>query len=65
MDAGPARLIKCRDPAMAAMLATDPVTSAHCVRAGERLVCVPEAKLAAFRKGLARLGLVLPETSRG
>jgi hypothetical protein len=65
MDAGPARLIKCRDPAMAAMLATDPVTSPHCVRAGERLVCVPEAKLAAFRKGLARLGLVLPETSRG
>lgn len=64
-DAGPARLIKCRDPAMAAMLATDPVTSPHCVRAGERLVCVPETKLAAFRKGLARLGLVLPETSRG
>ena len=64
-DAGPARLIKCRDPAMAAMLATDPVTAPHCVRAGERLVCVPEPKLAAFRKGLARLGLVLPETSRG
>jgi hypothetical protein len=29
------------------------------------LVCVPESRLAAFRKGLAKLGLVLPETERG
>ena len=64
-DAGPARLIRCRDPAIAAMLSSDPVTAPHCSRAGERLVCVPEPKLAAFRKGLAKLGFVLPETVRG
>jgi hypothetical protein len=64
-DAGPARLIKCRDPAIAVMLTSDPVTAPHCTRAGERLVCVPEPKLAAFRKGLAKLGFVLPETGNG
>ena len=52
-------------PAIAAMLATDPATAPHCARAGERLICVAEPKLAAFRKGLARLGLVLPETPGG
>jgi hypothetical protein len=64
-DAGPARLIKCRDPAIAVMLTSDPVTAPHCTRAGERMVCVPEPKLAAFRKGLAKLGFVLPETGIG
>ncbi|WP_295393139.1 hypothetical protein [uncultured Thiodictyon sp.] len=65
VDAGPARLIQCRDPATAALLASDPVTAPHCARAGERLLCVPEPKLTAFRKGLAKLGLILPETVRG
>ena len=65
VDAGPARLIQCRDPATAALLSSDPVTAPHCARAGERLLCVPEPKLTAFRKGLAKLGLVLPETARG
>ena len=60
-DAGPARLIQCRDAALAAMLSTDPATAAHCSRAGERLLCVPQKKLNAFRKGLAKLDFVLPE----
>lgn len=30
-DAGPARLIKCRDPAIAVMLTSDPVTAPRCV----------------------------------
>jgi len=30
------------------------------LRAGERLICVAEAKLGAFRKGLVKLGFVLP-----
>jgi hypothetical protein len=63
-DLGPARLIQCRDPALAGLLAGDPATAAHCSRAGERLLCVPEKKLAAFRKGLARLGFVLPDPGR-
>jgi hypothetical protein len=61
VDAGPARLIQCSDPALAAMLSSDPATAAHCNRAGERQLCVPEKRLAAFRKGLAKLGFVLPE----
>jgi hypothetical protein len=60
-DAGPARLIQCRDAALAALLSSDPATAAHCSRVGERQLCVPEKKLAAFRKGLVRLGFVLPE----
>jgi hypothetical protein len=64
-DAGPARLIRCKDPAIAAMLASDPATGGHCMRSGDRLLCVPEPKLAAFRKGLAKLGFVLPETPNG
>jgi len=61
IDAGPARLIQCRDAALAALLSTDPATAAQCSRAGERHVCVPNKKLAAFRKGIGKLGLVLPE----
>lgn len=64
-DAGSARLIRCKDAAIAALLASDPGTAPHCMRAGDRLVCVPDPKLAAFRKGLVRLGLVLPETPSG
>jgi hypothetical protein len=64
-DAGPARLIQCRDAALAALLASDPATAGACTRAGERMLCVPERRLAAFRKGLIRLGLVLPETTGG
>ncbi|MCF7978713.1 MAG: hypothetical protein K9L82_11985 [Chromatiaceae bacterium] len=60
-DAGPARLIQCRDAALAAMLSSDPATAAHCSRAGERQLCVPQKKLNAFRKGLAKLDFVLPE----
>ncbi|MBP9806649.1 MAG: hypothetical protein KBE22_17375 [Candidatus Accumulibacter sp.] len=65
VDAGSARLIRCKDAAIAALLGADPSTAAHCVRAGDRLVCVPEQRLAAFRKGIAKLGLVLPETPLG
>lgn len=60
-DAGPARLILCRDTALAVLLSSDPATAPHCSRAGERNLCVPEKKLTAFRKGLAKLGFVLPE----
>ncbi len=60
-DAGPARLIQCRDAALAGLLSSDPATAAHCGRAGERHLCVAEKRLAAFRKGLTKLGFVLPE----
>ncbi|NEV61920.1 hypothetical protein [Thiorhodococcus minor] len=60
-DEGSARLFACRDAAFAAMLSTDPVTAPHCLRAGERLIVVPQAKLNAFHKALAKLGYAMPE----
>ncbi|NEX21907.1 hypothetical protein G3480_16595 [Thiorhodococcus mannitoliphagus] len=60
-DEGAARLFTCRDAAFAAMLSTDPATAPHCLRAGERLIVVPQAKLNAFQKALTKLGYVLPE----
>jgi len=60
-DAGPARLIQCRDAALAILLSSDPATAAHCSRVGERHLCVADRKLAAFRKGVTKLGFVLPE----
>ena len=64
VDIGPARLIQCRDAALAVLLSTDPATAAHCHRAGDRLLSVPEKKLTPFRKGLTKLGFVLPEMQR-
>ncbi len=64
VDIGPARLIQCRDAALAVLLSTDPATAAHCNRAGDRLLSVPEKKLTPFRKGLTKLGFVLPEMQR-
>nr|WP_242482577.1 hypothetical protein [Thiocystis violacea] len=61
-DGGAARLFNCRDAAFAAMLCTDAATAAYCLRAGERLIVVPQAKLNAFQKALSKLGYVLPET---
>ncbi|WP_295623151.1 hypothetical protein [uncultured Lamprocystis sp.] len=65
VDTGSARLVQCRDEGLAGMLAEDPATGPHCLRAGARLICVPESKLKAFRKGLVRLDLILPEVPRG
>jgi hypothetical protein len=60
-DAGPARLIQCRDASLAILLSSDPATAGHCSRVGERHLCVADKKLAAFRKGVTKLGFVLPE----
>ncbi|MBK5935697.1 hypothetical protein [Halorhodospira halophila] len=60
-DAGPAQLIQCSDAAIAAMLSSDPATAAHCLHVSDRLLCIPHKKLNAFRKGVATLGLVLPD----
>jgi len=60
-DAGRARLIQCRDAALAILFSSDPATAAHCSRVGERHLCIADKKLAAFRKGVTKLGFVLPE----
>jgi len=61
-DAGPARLLRCSSQAMAEMLAVDPHTGAHCLRAGGPMLAVPQGKEKAFRSGLRRLGYVFPKT---
>jgi hypothetical protein len=58
-DRGLARLIECRDPALAALIATDTRTRAHCLRAGERHLVVPASSDAAFRRALRAVGFLL------
>ncbi|MGW9207391.1 hypothetical protein ACWGR4_10410 [Embleya sp. NPDC055664] len=55
-DTGPVHLIECADPAVAALLATDRPTRAHCTRLGERHLAVPLDKLPAFRKSALAQG---------
>jgi hypothetical protein len=58
-DRGPARLVECGDPALAALIASDAGTGKHCMRAGERHLVVPASSEAAFRRELRELGYLL------
>ena len=58
-DRGLARLVECAEPALAAFVATDTRTRAHCMRAGERHLVVPASSDAAFRRALRQLGFLL------
>ncbi len=58
-DRGPARLIECADPALAALIASDAGTRKHCMRAGERHLVVPASSEAAFRRGVREIGYLL------
>ncbi|MDX3385429.1 helicase-associated domain-containing protein [Streptomyces niveiscabiei] len=55
-DTGPVHLIECADAAVAALLATDRRTRAHCARLGERHLVVPLDKLPAFRRSALAQG---------
>ncbi|MDX3588266.1 helicase-associated domain-containing protein [Streptomyces europaeiscabiei] len=55
-DTGPVHLIECADPAVAALLATDRRTRAHCTRLGELHLAVPLDRLPAFRKAALAQG---------
>ena len=59
-DGGPARLIECADEHVAAELAADRQLKGKCLPAGDRLIVVREADLAAVRKAVRRLGYVWP-----
>ena len=59
-DGGPARLIECADAHVAAELANDRQLKGKCLPAGDRLLAVREADLAAVRKAVRRLGYVWP-----
>jgi hypothetical protein len=57
-DAGPARLVACRDATLAVLIANHTKTRRHCQLAGERHLAVPEGSDAAFRRGLRAIGYV-------
>lgn len=62
-DRGLARLIECRDAALAALVANDTRTRKHCMRAGECHLAVPARSEAAFRRGLREIGYLVVEAS--
>ena len=59
-DLGAARLIECRDAALARMLAADPQLRDKCQLAGERQLVFRAADEKAVRRALRRLGYILP-----
>ena len=58
-DRGLARLVECADPALAALIGSDPRTRKHCMRAGERHLVVPASSEAAFKCVLCEVGYLL------
>ena len=56
VDRGLVRLVECRDPALAALLANDRRTARQCTAAGDRYLVVPTSSEAAFRRALRDLG---------
>lgn len=60
-DHGPARLVRCRDGALAALVSQDPSTCKTCHRLSEDVLVVPAKSEAAFLRGLRKLGFILPD----
>ena len=58
-DRGPAQLVECDEPALAALIATDSRTRGHCMRAGERHLVVPAASESAFKRNLRDIGYLV------
>ncbi len=58
-DRGPARLIECADPALAARIAREFPTRKHCLQAGDRHLVVSASAEAAFRRTLQEVGYLL------
>ena len=57
---GTALLVDCADAEIATRLTTDKRTARLCLRAGERLLAVPTASEAAFRKAARAMGYGMP-----
>ena len=64
-DRGMARLVECDEASLATLIASDPKTRKHCMRAGERHLVVPMASEAAFKRNLRDLGYLLGATGGG
>ncbi|MGH3320488.1 MAG: helicase-associated domain-containing protein [Streptosporangiaceae bacterium] len=59
-DLGPARVVECADPAVAAFIARDRTLRTLCRPLGDRHIAVPVEHDDAFRKRMRALGYVLP-----
>ena len=59
-DLGPARLIECRDEALARILAVDPQLRGKCHLVSDRQLVFRAADEAAVRRAFRRLGYILP-----
>jgi hypothetical protein len=64
-DLGPARLIRCTDAALAALIANDSAAGKACSLAGSDTLVVPAKDEALFHRALRKLGYVLSKHSRG
>ena len=58
-DRGPARLIECADPALAALLANDSRIRKYCMRAGDRHLAVPASSETAFKRAVKEAGYLV------
>ena len=58
-DGGRARLIRCADPALAAMIADDPATCRLCSLLGQDTLVISAKHEAAFLRSLRTLGFIL------
>jgi hypothetical protein len=59
LDRGPARLIECADPALAALLANDSRIRKYCMRAGDRHLAVPASSETAFKRAVKEAGYLV------
>lgn len=62
-DFGHARVIECRDPAVAALIAHDKTLRRLCRPIGDRHLAIPLNSELSFRKALRKVGYVLPNGS--
>jgi len=64
-EVGPALLVRCAEPYIAQMISHDKTLGKLCLLAGEDHLVVPQGSIAAFRRGLKRLGYLLSAGARG
>jgi hypothetical protein len=63
-DSGLARLIECKDAAIAVLIANDTRTRRLCQLAGDRHLVVLDDQMSAFRRAVRAAGYVLPSISK-
>jgi hypothetical protein len=59
-DGGGGRLLHCSNTKVVRLLTSDPATRDHCLKAGAKLLVIPEKAEKGFREGLHKLGYIFP-----